>query len=184
MTAVDQITTAEQLLKAPGLGRCELLRGELIMMSPAGCEHGRVVVRLTGPLFEFVERHSLGVVYGAETGRSRSRQGTVPGMRFGTRTAIQPPFSLHRRRIPRMVLAAKAVRYPSVVLVAEDEGRSIDSAGTGSSLIPGRPGVLPKELPHQVVGGDVPRGLPKALDSRLSARPRVTTALDDEQDHL
>ena len=68
MSAVDQITTAEQLLKAPGLGRCELLRGELIMMSPAGCEHGRVVMRLAGPLSEFVERHSLGVVYGAETG--------------------------------------------------------------------------------------------------------------------
>ena len=68
MTAVDQISTAEQLLKAPGLGRCELLRGELIMMSPAGCEHGRIVMRLAGPLFEFVERHSLGVVYGAETG--------------------------------------------------------------------------------------------------------------------
>ncbi len=30
------ITTAEQLLNAPSdLGRCELVRGELVMMSPA-----------------------------------------------------------------------------------------------------------------------------------------------------
>lgn len=68
MTAVDQITTAEQLRSAPGLGRCELLRGELVMMSPAGFEHGRVVMRISGVLFEFLERHSLGVLLGAETG--------------------------------------------------------------------------------------------------------------------
>ena len=30
MATTQQITTAEQLLEAPGLGRCELLRGELV----------------------------------------------------------------------------------------------------------------------------------------------------------
>jgi hypothetical protein len=34
MTTTEKIVTAEQLLSAPGLGRCELVRGELIMMSP------------------------------------------------------------------------------------------------------------------------------------------------------
>ena len=38
------------------------------MMSPAGFEHGRVVVRITRPLAEFVEQHGLGVVTGVETG--------------------------------------------------------------------------------------------------------------------
>ncbi|MGD0899495.1 MAG: Uma2 family endonuclease [Thermoguttaceae bacterium] len=68
MATTDQITTAEQLLEAHGLGRCELLRGELVMMSPAGSEHGVVVVRVTGPLNAFVRQHSLGEVLGAETG--------------------------------------------------------------------------------------------------------------------
>ena len=40
MATVQEITTAEQLLEAPDLGRCELVRGELVMMSPAGYEHG------------------------------------------------------------------------------------------------------------------------------------------------
>ena len=36
MAAVEKIMTAEQLFNAPDMGRCELLRGELVMMSPSG----------------------------------------------------------------------------------------------------------------------------------------------------
>jgi Uma2 family endonuclease len=68
MTTIEQITTAEQLLRTPGLGRCELVRGELIMMSPAGFEHGRVIMEIGGPLRDFARKNSLGVVTGAETG--------------------------------------------------------------------------------------------------------------------
>ncbi len=68
MATLDQITTAEQLLHAPDLGRCELVRRELIMMSPAGFEHGHISSRLDTRLGVFVELHSLGVVTGAETG--------------------------------------------------------------------------------------------------------------------
>ena len=38
------------------------------MMTPAGFEHGRIVSRINGRLESFVERNSLGVVTGAETG--------------------------------------------------------------------------------------------------------------------
>jgi hypothetical protein len=31
--------SAQELLETPGLGRCELLHGELIRMTPAGFEH-------------------------------------------------------------------------------------------------------------------------------------------------
>ena len=68
MASVAQITTAEQLLETPGLGRCELLRGELVMMTPAGFEHGRIVSAITAPLAVFVKEHGLGMTTGAETG--------------------------------------------------------------------------------------------------------------------
>ena len=46
MATVQPITTADQLFQAPDLGRCELLRGELIMMSPAGSKHGMIVAEI------------------------------------------------------------------------------------------------------------------------------------------
>jgi Uma2 family endonuclease len=68
MASVQEITTAEQLLEAPDLGRCELVRGELMMMSPAGFEHGAVAGRIHGHLFVFVSQNRLGLVTAAETG--------------------------------------------------------------------------------------------------------------------
>lgn len=68
MTKAEPITTAKQLLQNPDLGRCELVRGELIMMTPAGFEHGRIVANITAPLTAHVEVKRLGVVTGAGTG--------------------------------------------------------------------------------------------------------------------
>jgi Uma2 family endonuclease len=68
MTTIESVTTAGQLLAAGDIGRCELVRGELIMMSPAGAEHGRIVARMTLRLAGFVEEGALGIVFGAETG--------------------------------------------------------------------------------------------------------------------
>ena len=62
------ITTAEQLLRAGDIGRCELIRGELRMMIPAGGEHGRVIINVTVAVANFVRAHGLGILYGAETG--------------------------------------------------------------------------------------------------------------------
>jgi len=68
MSRTDFITTADALLNAPGLGRCELIRGELIMMSPSGFEHGRLASRIDRRLGDFVEKNALGIVTGAGTG--------------------------------------------------------------------------------------------------------------------
>jgi Uma2 family endonuclease len=68
MATVQQITTAEQLFQAPDLGRCELVRGELIMMSPAGSRHGVITLRVGRLLLDFVESRGLGAAFGAETG--------------------------------------------------------------------------------------------------------------------
>jgi Uma2 family endonuclease len=48
--------------------RYELVKGDLIRMSPAGQEHGRVTMNLAGPLHHHVRANKLGVVYAAGTG--------------------------------------------------------------------------------------------------------------------
>lgn len=68
-----QITTADELFQASGLGRCELVRGELFMMSPAGFEHGQIAGLLCLRLGQYVENRALGTVTGAETGFLISR---------------------------------------------------------------------------------------------------------------
>ncbi len=67
MTATKSIT-AEELLKMGDIGRCELIYGELVMMSPAGFSHGEIALRIGRLLGNFVEEHDLGVVLAAETG--------------------------------------------------------------------------------------------------------------------
>jgi Uma2 family endonuclease len=69
MTTHLDLVTAEQLAGTSLEGqRCELIQGELRMMSPAGNEHGRITVRLTWRVAQHVEREELGVVFAAETG--------------------------------------------------------------------------------------------------------------------
>jgi len=72
-TVEEQITTADELLHAVDLGRCELIRGELIMMSPAGFNHGWIAIRIGSRIANFVEAHGLGMPIGAETGFLISR---------------------------------------------------------------------------------------------------------------
>ncbi|HKZ78725.1 MAG TPA: Uma2 family endonuclease [Pyrinomonadaceae bacterium] len=61
--------TADQLLAMPDDGfRYELVKGELIRMSPTGHEHGIVAMEIAGPLHAYVKKKRLGRVYAAETG--------------------------------------------------------------------------------------------------------------------
>ena len=63
------ITTAEQLLNAPSdLGRCELVRGELIMMSPGKGRHGAVAMKIGRSLLNYLEGRGLGEVFDSSTG--------------------------------------------------------------------------------------------------------------------
>lgn len=48
--------------------RYELVEGELRRMTPAGYEHGFVISELQGRLWNYVRKHKLGHVAGAETG--------------------------------------------------------------------------------------------------------------------
>ena len=67
-TTTVKSLTADELLKMGDIGRCELIYGELIMMSPAGFTHGEIAARFAMFLGNFVEAHNLGVVLAAETG--------------------------------------------------------------------------------------------------------------------
>lgn len=69
MSTTTQPMTADELLKLPrGRFRYELVKGELITMSPAGSEHGVVIMNLAAPLAQYVKKNKLGIVFGAETG--------------------------------------------------------------------------------------------------------------------
>lgn len=67
-TVASKLITADELLRMGDIGRCELIYGELIMMSPAGAEHGVVTARIIRAITQFVEEHDLGLSIAAETG--------------------------------------------------------------------------------------------------------------------
>jgi Uma2 family endonuclease len=68
MSTATKLMTAGELLKLPDGRRYELVKGELLTMSPAGEEHGAVIMNLAVPLGQYVKENELGRVYGAETG--------------------------------------------------------------------------------------------------------------------
>jgi Uma2 family endonuclease len=69
MSTEIQLMTADELLAMPDDGFCyELIKGELIRMPPPGHIHGRVIMRIAGPLYQHVIANKLGFVYAAETG--------------------------------------------------------------------------------------------------------------------
>jgi Uma2 family endonuclease len=68
-TTTTPLLTADELWLRPDDGlRHELIRGELITMSPAGSEHGEISVELAALLWSHVKPNKLGVVFAAETG--------------------------------------------------------------------------------------------------------------------
>ncbi|MEL7498336.1 MAG: Uma2 family endonuclease [Planctomycetota bacterium] len=61
--------SAKQLFALPNDGnRYELVKGDVVMMSPAGSEHGWIAGRIFVRLATHVEKHDLGRAYAAETG--------------------------------------------------------------------------------------------------------------------
>ena len=69
MTVSGRATTADELFRLPDDNRrYALVRGELKRTTPAGFDHGAIIVNLTVPLGHHAKARRLGVVCGAETG--------------------------------------------------------------------------------------------------------------------
>ena len=69
MGTETRIMTADDLFQMRDDGsRHELVKGELKTMTPAGFNHGEIVMNLAAPLATYVRNNSLGVLLGAETG--------------------------------------------------------------------------------------------------------------------
>ncbi|MDZ4656707.1 MAG: Uma2 family endonuclease [Bythopirellula sp.] len=69
MSTVSLVTADEVLALPMGMGkRYELVAGELRIMSPGSWRHGNVISNLHGKLFNHVNQHNLGMMFGAETG--------------------------------------------------------------------------------------------------------------------
>ena len=94
MSVTTRRMTAEELFHMPHAGfRYELVKGELIKMSPSGSRHGAVVINVSLLLGQHVKANHLGVVFGAETGFQLSRDtDTVraPDIAFVRREKIGP----------------------------------------------------------------------------------------------
>lgn len=94
MSATTQTMTADELFMMPDDdNRYDLIKGELRKMSPAGSEHGAIIVRLTVALGQYVEENDLGEVFGAETGfKLSSNPDTVlgPDVAFVSNEKIPP----------------------------------------------------------------------------------------------
>jgi Uma2 family endonuclease len=62
MVSTTQSVTAQQLFETPELERFELVRGELVPMSPPGFKHGCIALEIAAALREFVFSRKLGLV--------------------------------------------------------------------------------------------------------------------------
>jgi Uma2 family endonuclease len=87
------MTADELFMMKPDGFRHELVKGELRTMSPAGSEHGAIIINLALPLAQHVRANKLGVVFGAETGfKIAANPDTVraPDIAFIRREHIPP----------------------------------------------------------------------------------------------
>ncbi len=63
-----KLITADEFFDMPGNTWSELVKGEIVRMSPPGYLHGKIEVRFITLLNNFVNAHQLGEVIGGEAG--------------------------------------------------------------------------------------------------------------------
>jgi Uma2 family endonuclease len=92
--ATKTLMTAKDLLNLPEDGwKYELVRGELVRLSPGKPKHGKAIITMATLINNFVNAHDLGTVYGNDTGFIvRHDPDTVrgPDVAFITKKRIPP----------------------------------------------------------------------------------------------
>jgi Uma2 family endonuclease len=69
MSTTARLITADELMRMPDDGhRYELIKGELLTMSPTSGKHGVVTMRLSRILANYIEEAGLGLTFAADTG--------------------------------------------------------------------------------------------------------------------
>ena len=136
-TTLTKPTTADELIAMPKDGfRYELVKGELIRMSPAGDVHGEVTVRITSPLFVYVEAQKLGKVYAAETGfviEENPDTVRAPDVAFVCRERVEAAGSIKSYRHGAPDLAVEVVSPGDTI--GEVEGKVAEWLGAGTRMV-------------------------------------------------
>lgn len=95
--SAEKIWTDDELMALDQDGRKhELWFGKVITMSPAGAEHGDVIVRLTAAIWTHVEENKLGRVYDGQT-----------GFRLGLSHCFESDISFVSRKRLKLILPVK-----------------------------------------------------------------------------
>jgi Uma2 family endonuclease len=68
LSAGERLITGEELARMGDVGRCELVDGRIVPMSPTGCQHGEIEARIAAALSTFVRPKKLGRVLTGEVG--------------------------------------------------------------------------------------------------------------------
>ena len=139
MSTTPTLATADELFAMPDDGfRYELVKGELRRMPPAGSEHGAVSVNIAVVIAVFVKAHSLGVVFGAETGfKIASDPDTVraPDLAFVRRERI-PAEGIPREFWPGAPdLAVEVISPSDIYTEVEEKVHDWLDAGTRMVLV-------------------------------------------------
>ncbi len=139
MSATVPPLTANELFQRPEDGfRYELIKGELRRMTPAGDEHGRVGMRLSWRLAQFVETHGLGAVYLAETGfKIASNPDTVraPDVAFVTQARLDAMGEVKGYRPEAPALAVEVVSPRDTYSEVAEKAMEWLEAGTSIVLV-------------------------------------------------